>query len=279
MPGPISHDNTNKSSFLHTLISSAFGGAGGAFAAFPAENLKKNFQRGALRTSDIINLANGKFFNALKPTQLYRGASSFSASVMMASTTSISLNKLIQLLPFYDSSSKLHELAAAICSGMLGAIVGSTPVENIILTQQKLSTGPIPAIKHLLKQGITRPWAGLPELMAREGGFTGVMLFAGPSARKLTFDKTHNTQLSIIAELAAGAAGSLLTQPFDTIATYRQERDGKIPLKTTIINMYKENGVLRFYRGGIPRIILFTICSISIPRFAEKISFFLDDRV
>ncbi len=277
MPGPIIPNQSIDSSFRNTLISGAGGGGLGGIFCFPFEGLKKLFQTGALVPHDIIELNNGKFLKALHPLELYRGSSAFSTAVMVASTTSMTFNRLIQKIPGYNRESKTHGLLAAISSGMLGAIVGSTPVENTILTQQTLKSGPITAIRHMLKQGITRPWAGLPELMIREAGFTGVMLFAGPAAKKYVYEKTESKTLSNTGALAAGGAGALLTQPADTLATYRQQRDGKIPIKDAIREMYSESGAKRFYKGAVPRIILFTGCSITIPYFAKKICNILEE--
>ena len=80
----------------------------------------------------------------------------------------------------------------------------------------------------MLRQGVVRPWVGTRELMMREAGFAGVMLFGGPTAHKIVEEKTHSRTTAAIAEIAVGVMGALLTHPADTLATYRQKHDGKI---------------------------------------------------
>ena len=264
---------TNQDNFTKTLVSSATGGYIGGYTCFPFEGIKKRLQTGELLSSDFFNLKNGKLLSFLHPKELLRGSTAFATCVTVASASSITFNSLIKKLPFYDANSTSWNISAAIGSGMLGAVVGSTPVENTILIQQKKTIAPIPAMKIMLSQGITRPWVGVRELMMREAGFAGVMLWAGPAANKAVLDKTNDKGLALIGELGAGAIGALLTHPADTLATYRQKLDGKISLLDGAKQLYKQNGISSFYRGAISRIGLFVGCATIIPRAANIVSY------
>ncbi|MCF7852100.1 MAG: MC/SLC25 family protein [Simkaniaceae bacterium] len=267
------HSVNSTENFLFTLSTSALGGFVGGFLCFPPEGLKKRLQAGGVDSSDfhIKNFPNGKVLRILHPLELFRGSVAFASAVMVASTTSMTFNALMKTHPSYDESSKIWGGASAILSGMLGAIVGSTPVENTILVQQVHKLGPSAAMQHMIKQSWTRPWVGVKELMFREAGFAGVMLFAGPETRRVVLDKTHSPSLAFAAEIIAGIGGSFLTHPADSIATYRQKLDGKLSLSDAIKTMYKEGGMRTFFKGAIFRSMLFTGCATIIPR-ASKIA-------
>ncbi len=260
MHGPDSTKCDQSISFTQTLISGGLGGALGGFSCFPFEGLKKRIQSETLTRS------------AFFPRELFRGSAPFATAVMVNSTACMTLDATIKRLPFYDPKKQSMSFASAVTSGMLGAIIGSTPVENIILTQQLHKLNPIEAVRHMLKQGLMRPWAGAPELMLREAGFSSVMLFAGPAANRFALEKTHDPKLAFAAELIAGAFGAIITHPADTQATYRQKLDGKISFLEATRSIYKEAGVKGFFRGVIPRIVLFVGCATTIPRYAEGIT-------
>jgi hypothetical protein len=260
MPGPILSKPENSPSFLHTLLSGGIGGALGGFTWFPPEGLKKRIQSGTLTKTAFL------------PRELYRGSAPFATAVMVNSTACMTLDATIKRLPFYDPSNKSMALTSAVASGMMGALLGSTPVENIILTQQLHKLNPMQAVRHMLKQGALRPWAGAPELMIREAGFSSVMLFAGPAANKFAMEKTNNPNIAFGAELAAGIFGAILTHPADTQATYRQKLDGRISFRDASKQIFREAGLRGFFKGVAPRVILFVGCATTIPRYAEWVS-------
>jgi hypothetical protein len=257
--------------FLIALISSAVGGYMGGYLSFPFEGIKKRLQRGELLSSDFYRFQNGKLLKALHPLELYRGSTAFANSVMIASFTSITVKNYLKNIPSYDENSTAWSIGTAVGSGMLGSIVGSTPVENTLFIQQEKNVGPFKAIQIMLNQGFTRPWVGARELMFREGGFAGVMLWGGPAANKFVKDLTGNDKLAFIGELFAGAAGALLTHPADCVATYRQKFDGKVPLLEGVKLLHKRGGIKAFYEGAGSRIALFTICAVTIPRFVDLV--------
>lgn len=252
---------------LIALFSSAIGGFVGGYVCFPFEGLKKRAQVGTLKNHLLY---------ALHPFRLFQGAPAFATSVTLASTSSITVNSLLKASSFYDPSSALHNLSAAIGSGVLGSMIGSTPVENTILVQQKLNVGPIKAIQYMLNQGgVKRLWlAGLP-IAFRESGFASIMLYGGPAANKFVMDRTQDKTLSLFAELFVGSIAALLTHPADSLATFIQKHAGKVSTwdaaKTLWTQGQKEGpkGLCAFYPGAMYRVFLFVGCATIIPRAAK----------
>jgi hypothetical protein len=238
----------------------------GGYICYPGESLKKRAQ--------VTNLEISHFY----PKELFRGSVPFACAVMVASTTSMTFNQVLKNMPIYNPDSHMWNAALAVGSGMLGAVCGSTPVENTILTQQQFKLSPIEAIKKMLSQGYLRPWVGVRELMAREAGFAGVMLFASPEARKFTLQATSSETLATVAQIGVGVLGAYLTHPADTVATIRQKLDGKVSTSGVIKKIYAEYGVKGFFRGVLYRSLLFTGCSLIIPRGANLVQEKLFDK-
>ena len=252
-------DTRNKN--WHVPISAAVGGGVGAFFCFPFEALKKKLQSDQSITRHSFHLP-----------ELYRGSSPFAISVTAATVASMTFRHVLQVMFGTDRSSTSREAATAIVGGMLGAVVGSTPVENVILAQQLNKTGPLKAVQILLKQGITRPWVGLPELAMREAGFAGVMLWGGRAAREKVYDWTQSQALSNIAEIGASLIGAAATQPFDTLATRKQKSDGALSSTQAIQGIYLKDGARGFFRGLSQRAFLFTGCALIIPRMENAVA-------
>ncbi len=259
MPGPINQDTKPHASYLVDLGKNAVAGYVGGWICFAAEGLKKRAQTTGISPRHFL------------PTELFRGSTAFAGAVMVASASSMTFNTALKGLPFYDPSSNKYEAAAAIFSGMLGAIVGSTPVENVILKQQTEKVSPIKALQIILKQGITRPFVGVRELIVREAGFAGVMLYVGPKFSEIALEKTQDSGLAFGASLLAGMGGAIVTHPCDTISTYRQKLDGRVSLTQAIEDIYTLYGPKGYMKGVVPRMALFTGCSIIIPKCAKSI--------
>ncbi|HTM63180.1 MAG TPA: MC/SLC25 family protein [Gammaproteobacteria bacterium] len=229
-------------------VSSALGGATGGYVCFPFEGLKKRIQ-----TKQPIS------FN---PKELFRGSTAFSGSVMLATFSQMGFYDLFKQIPGYNPESKIWNTNLAIASGMLGAVVASAPVENVILTQQLNKTNPINAIKIMFKDSLLRPWTGVAPLMYREAGFGLTMLYGAEEAYRIAHNMTGSVSLGIMAQIAAGMGGAIITQPGDTIAT-RMQKHGDT-LSQAVSNVKKE-GFKGFFKGGSQRLFLFTGCATIIP--------------
>ncbi len=69
----------------HVPVSAAIGGAAGGFVCYGCENLKKKLQSGQPVTRSSFH-----------PRELYRGSSSFTASVTVATLASMTIRNILQ---------------------------------------------------------------------------------------------------------------------------------------------------------------------------------------
>lgn len=263
MTSPTQKNSRQNNEIWKTVVSSASAGGLGAFICFPFEGIKKRIQSGQAISPKI--------------PELYRGALPFSVSVTAATVAMYFFNRKMETLAGYDPNSPTCVLSTVAMSGMLGALVGSAPVENIILTQQLENAGPITALKIMFKQGATRPWTGIGELMFREGGFALSTLWAIEACKKRVLHETNNTYLANASAIGVGAFGATITQPFDVVATFKQKANGKITSETAIQLIYKTIGPAGFFKGLNSRIFLFTGCACLIPPIEKRIKSTLDE--
>ena len=263
--------SSSEINFYKEIIVDATSGSFAGFTCFIFEGLKKRFQRGELNSHDVTNWKNGKLFAALHPKEAFRGAMPFSVSVALNATAGLTTIKLIRSLPFYDDSSELHKLSSAVSGGLVGAMIASAPVENTIVVQQEHKLGPIQAWKHMLNEGIGRPWVGVRELMLREAGFIGSVSYFGQKAQDVVFEKTKSQSLSTISAIGVGATFATITHPFDTVATWRQKRGGKITLLGGVKELYSLGGKKAFFKGLYSRIFLFTGCYLILSKLPTYI--------
>lgn len=267
---PVSRLSDNQPSVGSKVISSLLGGAIGALVCYPFEGLKKRLQSGQTLTVRKDSLfAKGSPFH---PKELFRGSTPFAASVTLATVTSMTFNRVLKNWPSSKAESSLSEAQCAFISGMLGAVIGSTPVENVILVQQLKKTTPFGAMKIMTKQGLTRPWVGLPELMIREAGFSFVMLYGASATELKVRSITNSDSFAFMGSLGLGVLGAIATQPFDTLATIRQKADGTITPIQAVSKIFQQNGSRGFFRGLSQRLFLFTGCATIIPRVESSIS-------
>ncbi len=260
------HQDTNShvQNGWHTFISAAAGGSGGAYICFPFEGLKKRLQTGQQLS--------------FQPKELYRGSTAFAVSVTFATVASMCFNNALKTIPSYDHESALWNGVSAVVSGMLGAVVGSTPVENVILVQQLDKTTPIKAIIKMMGQGPTRLWVGLPELACREAGFAGAMLWGVDAARNKVLSKTESKTLAEAAALGVGLVGAAITQPFDTVATIKQKSDGKLSTSQAVKQIVESKGATGLFRGLSQRALLFTGCAYTIPSIQKLVENWLTQK-
>jgi hypothetical protein len=272
MPSVVGN-NTYSTEFAQQIAVDAGSGSFAGATCFIFEGLKKRFQRGELLRKDFFELHNGNLWRVLHPKEAFRGATSFSISVALNAAAGLTFSKFIRSRSFYDDSLESHKLITAIAGGMIGAVVASTPVENTIVVQQEHKIKPIQAWRYMLKQGLRRPWVGVRELMMREAGFIGSVLYFGPKVREIIIEKTNNQALAMLGSIGVGATFATLTHPADTLATWRQKKEGKLSLIGGIKELYALAGTGAFFRGVGARIWLFTGCFLileKVPPYVNK---------
>ncbi len=83
--------------------------------------------------------------------------------------------------------------------------------------------------------------------------------------------KTNSETLSTAAGIGSALMGAAVTQPFDVIATIKQESDGALTSTQAIRQIYSRKGVLGFVSGLTQRMFLFAGCAYIIPKIAKKV--------
>mmetsp|Transcript_13453 Transcript_13453/g.33007 ORF Transcript_13453/g.33007 Transcript_13453/m.33007 type:complete len:270 (+) Transcript_13453:183-992(+) len=147
-----------------------------------------------------------------------------------------------------------EEMSAGLGAGMMSAVVGS-PLELIMIQQQRKGTGLFTTIGNLMNLNITRGFVGAA---VREGLWTVGYLSIPPIVRNMMREKmpdVFNTddKARIPASLTGALFACYLTHPFDTIKTCMQ---GDIERKTygtfthTFKTLYAREGIFAFYRGA-----------------------------
>ncbi|MDF2690778.1 MAG: hypothetical protein K0S29_633 [Gammaproteobacteria bacterium] len=280
---PIASSASHSTLWSFYMREMAIGVGSGAIAGFlcyPGESLKKRYQSGQIK-----NFSNLLF--ALKPRELWRGASGFTASVGLTSMVQVCSYAIFKKLFAADEN---LERWAAVPSGAFGALA-STAVESCILNQQKLQSAPFPAYKYMITtngkefkwSNWTRPWTGLSCIGIRELVF-GYSMLEGADMAVVEMQKfcsryagsqesaaSLQESLKWPTQIGYGILMSLATHPFDTLATKMQDKlhyslkDGntqRISAARTAYEVFQAHGLKEFWKGAIPRAGLFTGCMI-----------------
>ncbi len=232
---------------LRNVASSIVAGTAISYTTFPLEGYKKYLQ----------SKQGTKFFP-------FRGANVFAANIVPTNTVQWLTNQgLKQVMP-QSHSLALGWLASFTC-GVTGAIT-ATFVENTIIRQQVLKTGPIHAIKDMLAVSPLRPWKSYLGISARDGIFTLCMMNVAPNAVRFAQEKFG------LSPFVQGAAfctatfiGAATSHPVDTIATNLQKSHEKKSYATVAREIYQEDGIKGFYRGFMFRLGLFTAFAAGLP--------------
>lgn len=175
------------------------------------------------------------------PRELYRGVMAYSAIIPVTCIMDGVSQSLV--------SAGVNSNLASFSSGMLAALLVSTPTGNIIVTDQRLSesnkpAGLINSIKNIYtRRGVSGFLTGIQWIAAREGVYSWAV-FSGKNDIKRRFDCDDFT-----ASFIAGTFATAISQPMDTSATYLQNQVEGISLSEGVKRMWKEEGVKRFYRG------------------------------
>lgn len=251
----------------NSLIAAGTSGLVGAYAAFFFEGAKKRLQSNQPLPS-LQQVGMKTWFK-----ESFRGSSSFAGSLVPTSIIQQMTSHYFQEQNLsYTMTGKMLE---TVFSGSLGGMA-STIVENIVLEQQLHNTGPKQAFFNLLTQGHTRIFRGLPLVMTREAIFGFCYLKGANEAGN--YATTHfGAAYALPAQLCVGALGSLISHPFDTVATTMQHKGYK---KTTDAAMYlwNENKAYAFYKGGAARIGLFTTAMLTIGKVQKVVLDKLNDQ-
>lgn len=251
-------DDQSSISYAQKLGIAAAGGQSAALTAFLFEGTKKRIQSGQSLPS----------LSKLGPLgwvrESFRGVSSFSGSLVP--TCMLQTTVEYQLKQRNLTDTQAGKVAENLISGAAGGFA-STLVENIILSQQLNKTGPAAAIKNLLAEGPTRPFRGLPLIAGREAVF-GFCYMKGATEAGNYAANHYGEAYVMPAKLAVGIAGSIVSQPFDTMATTMQT-NGYRNSSSAVKHLWQEKGSRAFFSGGLARVGLFTTAMLTIEKVTQ----------
>lgn len=241
----------NNPSYQNTLIAATTSGFVGAYAGFFFQATKKRLQS-AQTLPRITELGPKKWCR-----ETFRGSLSFSLCLVPTS--------VIQQMA--DEYCKRHNIAdtrwiATCFSGALGGIA-STIVENVLLKQQLQNAKARDVIQTFFRESPARIFRGGQLIMAREAIFGYCYLSAAKQASDFATQKFGNSY-ALPAQVMVGIAGSLISHPFDTMATTMQQH-GYTKVSDAARHLCSTDKVIKaFYKGGLARIGLFTTTMIVI---------------
>jgi hypothetical protein len=175
------------------------------------------------------------------PKELYRGVIPYAAIIPVTCI----MDGLTEVL----KEKGLHPAMASFSSGMIAGMSIGVSVGNIIVTDQRLAEAGKPAgsknaIVDIIKtRGYSAFTTGVQWIMMREGTYS-FAVFYGKNATKKYLDCND-----FIASAISGTIASIITQPMDTSATWMMNQEKQPSIIYSIKQMYKEEGLKRFYRG------------------------------
>ncbi|GKY99155.1 hypothetical protein MPSEU_000871000 [Mayamaea pseudoterrestris] len=126
------------------------------------------------------------------------------------------------------------------------------PIETVKTRMQVSGLGIAATAGGLLRnEGILAFWKGLAFAYGRELSYTSVKLGAyAPVRDALGAGGEAPFYLKFVAGAITGGVGSAIGNPFDVMKTLAQtNKDKAAPLTTLVKNMYKNQGLVGFYRG------------------------------
>eukprot|EP00959_Pyramimonas_sp_CCMP1952_P025247 529618-Pyramimonas_sp.AAC.1 len=128
--------------------------------------------------------------------------------------------------------SELEQIATAMGAGSISALIYS-PVDLLVIQQQKLKLPPMPAISHIVKHyGPLGMYRGFNACVVREAIYTAGYLGLAPVAvgrlNKMApwFEENPSTT-RLIGACIGGTVAAMLTHPMDTAKTCLQADIGK----------------------------------------------------
>ncbi len=234
---PKKPDMTNKPkrSVLIDFLSGIAAGTADTIVNYPPYGLHYRLGRGT-------NIWQSKYWT---PKELYRGVVPYAAIIpvtcIMDGATEMFKEKGV------------HPALASFISGAIAGVTIGTPVGNIIVTDQRLAesgkkAGSRIAYKDIITtRGYSALTTGVQFILMREGIYSFSVFYA-KNATKQYLDCSD-----AMASIVSGTIATIVTQPMDTSATWMMNQTKRPKLIYSIRQMYKEEGIIRFYRGVIFR--------------------------
>mmetsp|Transcript_12533 Transcript_12533/g.27025 ORF Transcript_12533/g.27025 Transcript_12533/m.27025 type:complete len:270 (-) Transcript_12533:957-1766(-) len=233
----------------HTAIG-AFGGAFEVVLMQPMVGIKNALQEGRPIPTN--------------PVHLYRGLTMNIVSMAPITASQFGTNRVVQQLLLGKPDGELTGGQKFFSAGIAGAVSAfiASPSELIIIHQQKSGRSLSAETSHFMKTyGISSIGRGLLPAIGRESLYAAGYLGLFPVLKdfldtKYKDDLPAGSSLAI-AGITGGVFAAACSHPFDTSKTRMQAFMYSKPeyrtLSTTMATIYKEGGILRFWKGLSPR--------------------------
>lgn len=243
------------------LFSSMMSGAVVSFTLFPVELIKKSL---------VANMYDREFNfrENVRKLNLIRGANIFALNIIPTTTIQLFTNDMISPYIRNDASLSLKLLGSAFC-GFQGAIC-ATFIENFVTQLVKKDISSFQALKNLFEIGWLRPWASFSLIATRDAIFTICLLCINPEVRNY-MQKNYSGKygLEMLASFSVGFIGTILSHPFDTVATRVQTENTPQKIPAVVKEIFQSHGYKGFFKALWCRVILFNCFTNMIP-FVKK---------
>lgn len=229
----------------HGPLAGACAGAAAAAASYPFAAIKKMIQ-----SNQSISL------KTFIPSTLYRGVTQY--TVLNFPATMIQVGLARQLLHLSGNDSNFNQITSGLISGFFSGFLLS-PVESIMLNQQRQQCGPLLAFNYIIKnKGVLGLFRGGFSTAMRESIYALSILWAAETAgRKMTDLFKHD--MTLLGILLVSVLSAPISHPFDAIATHQQCSLKNSSFFNSARSIFVEKGVKGFYKGFLPRLGLFTV--------------------
>lgn len=255
MTSKLNTDNLNSSSknahhnHTHSLVAAGVSGFFAGYAGFPFEGLKKRLQSNQ-SLPNVYQMGIRLWFK-----ESFRGVGSYAFSNIPASVAQQMTNHYFEQQTTL-SDTFVGKTIQVIFSGAVGGIP-ATLIGNTLLEQQLKKITTKEAFFNLINEhGYTRLFRGASMTMVREAMFGFCYLKAMDDASQYATSQ-WGSAYALPAQMSVGVCGSLLSHPFDTIATTMQRYNYRSIYQASEY-LWNQNKMTAFYKGGLARVGLFT---------------------
>eukprot|EP00879_Flechtneria_rotunda_P002437 GHRR01002634.1.p1 GENE.GHRR01002634.1~~GHRR01002634.1.p1 ORF type:complete len:288 (+),score=56.02 GHRR01002634.1:321-1184(+) len=198
------------------------------------------------------------------PLALYRGLLINCGSIAPITASQFGTNRFMERLLTQRTGQELSSLGRFGCAAVAGTVSAlvASPTELIIIQQQKKCTPLLQEVKHFAQTyPVYSAFRGLWPCMGRETLYAAGYLGLCP----ILYDKLQNNgafkdspgSAMAIAGVVGGVFAASASHPFDTIKTRMQahmySKPEYLTWTSTAQTIYTEGGLLRFWRGLLPR--------------------------
>lgn len=189
----------------------------------------------------------------------YQGLYAYQASLIPTTMTQIAINNFLRKNNFLSHAEYAHPIIGGAFSAFL-----VTPIERIILCQQKYRISARDTYSIICSRSFFDLWIGLETRIVRESIFSFGVWFLNA---KLKSPESPVANYFLLPEIISGTIASALSHPADLIGTLMQNPENKLGLKDLTKSVYKNKGFSGFFLGFVPRNLSIITYSFFVPRF------------